>query len=406
MRINQAFRYELDPNDAQRTAFAKHAGAARFAYNWALARRIRLFEESKGKARFTNAIAQHRELNVLKKSEYPWMYDVSKCAPQEALRNLDAAFKAFWRDRKRGRKHGFPKFKKRGVNDSFRLTGSIRVFGRAIRLPRLGTIRLKESTGKFDGRILSATVRREADRWYVSLQVERMRFDPAPVSGPLVGVDLGLEAFAVVSDGIKIESPKPLTKSLQRLRRLSRSHSRKKRGSNNRKRSAMRLARLYRNIRNIRTDFIHKATTMLAKTKSAIVVEDLSVRNLIRNRYLARAISDAGWSEFRRQVACKCAWYGSELVVAPKHFASTRRCSSCGIVGPKLDLSCRIFCCGSCGYFAGRDENAARNLAWYGQFGRNLTPAERPLSAERARDARSTRYDATKQEANVVYPSG
>jgi len=407
MMIRQAFRYELDPNDRQRTILAKHAGAARFAWNWALARRIEKFQKNEGKAKFTNAVEQHRELNLMKKTEFPWMYEVSKCAPQEALRNLDKAFRAFWKGRKK-KKVGFPKFKKKGRDDAFRLTGRICVEedGRHIRLPRIGSVRVKESTEKFRGRILSATVRREADRWFVSLCVERERAEPVPVCGPTVGIDLGLNCFAVLSDGSKIESPKALEKNLERLRRRSKTHSRKRKGSNNRRKSAIRLARLHQKIRNLRIDAIHKATTRLAKTKSVIVVEDLSVRNMMRNRYLARSISDAGWVEFRRQLAYKCKWYGSELVVAPRNFPSTRRCSRCGVVGPRLDLSCRLFRCKACGFALDRDENAARNLEWYGQFGRNLTPVESPPAVERALQARSTSRGSLKQEANIVCPYG
>lgn len=372
MKIYQVFRYELDPNNAQRTLLAKHAGAARFAYNWGLARRIEMFEKNKGRDRFTSAIERHRGLNLLKKTELRWLYEVSKSAPQESLRNLDHAFRSFWRARKEGRYVGFAKFRKKGIDDKFRLTGIMGIEDlRHIRFPRIGKIRVKEGTSKFTGRILSATVKREADRWVVSLCVEREREEPEPVTGPVTGVDLGLTCFAVLSDGTRIESPKPLTKNLRLLRKRSRWHSRKQRGSKNRQKSRIRLARLHVRIRNIRKDWIHKLTTMLAETKWVIVVEDLSVRNFMRNRHLARAISDAGWSEFKRQLAYKTCWYGSELVIAPKYSPSTRCCSRCGVVGQRLDLSCRVFGCSFCDFTVDRDENAARNLQWYGQFGRN-----------------------------------
>lgn len=183
MKVNQAFRYELQPNVCQHILLAKHAGTARFAYNWGLAERIKLFEMAEGKDRFTTATAQHKILNSKKTTEFPWMYEVSKCSPQEALRDLDKAFNNFWTGRKQGRKVGFPKFKKKGDRDSFRLTGSIRVSSRSVQLPRLGKVRTKEATIKFVGRILSATVVREADRWFVSLSVEVERPDPLPVKG-------------------------------------------------------------------------------------------------------------------------------------------------------------------------------------------------------------------------------
>lgn len=238
MLVNQAFRYELDPNGAQRQLLAKHAGCARFAWNWGLGRRIEQFEQNEGEARFTDAIKQHKELNQLKPTEFPWMYEVSKRAPQEALRNLDQAFKNFWQGRKEGREVGFPKFKRKGGHDSFRLTGSIHVHPHKVQLPRLGEIRTKESTDKFRGKILSATVSRQADRWFVSLNVEVERPSPEPVEGETVGVDVGLNCFAALSNGEKKVAPKPLATHLKKLRRLSKQHSRKEKGSQNRKKSA------------------------------------------------------------------------------------------------------------------------------------------------------------------------
>ena len=362
MKINRAYRYELDPNREQQILLAKHAGVARFAYNWGLARRIELYQQT-GKS--TNAIEQHRELNRLKKTQFPWMYEVSKCAPQEALRDLDRAFRNFFRGRKGGRKVGFPRFKKKGRNDSFRLTGAIHVRDRAVQLPRLGMIRLKE-VPHVQGRILSATVSREADRWFVSLTVEEEIPDPAPVEGPACGIDVGLSHFAtiVTEDGevVKIEAPKPLEHYLRILRRRQRRHSRKQKGSSNRKKSALRLARLHRRIRNIRRDFLHKLSTHLAKTKRVIVVEDLNVTGMLRNPQLARYIADAGWGEFRRMLEYKTQWYGSKLLVANRYYPSSKTCSVCGHVMDKMPLHIREWTCQICGTHHDRDANAAMNL--------------------------------------------
>lgn len=358
MLINRAYRYELDPNKEQRILLAKHAGAARFAYNWGLARRIALYEQEK---KSTNAIAQHKELNALKKTAFPWMYEVSKCAPQEALRNLDNAFQCFFKGLKTGRRVGFPKFKKKGQCDSFRLTGDIHILLRHVQLPRLGAIRLKE-TPAVEGRILSATVRREADRWFVSVAVELERPDPVPVEGPTTGIDVGLTTFATLSTGEKVDAPKPLGKALRKLKRLSRSLSRKQKGSKNRKKAQLRLTRLHRRIRNIRQDFLHKFTTSLAKTKSVIVLEDLNVKGMMRNRHLARSIADASWAEMKRQLAYKTVWYGSRLVLADRWFPSSKTCHDCGYVMDKLPLSVREWTCPNCGVVHDRDENASQNL--------------------------------------------
>lgn len=315
-----------------------------------------------------------------------------QCAPQEALRDCERAFQNFWRGRRQGLKVGFPRFKKKGRDDSFRLTGAIRVTKRGVVLPRIGEVRTKESTEKFGGRILSATVRREADRWYVSLTVERERPEPEKVQGAPVGIDLGLEAFATTSDGERMEAPKPLKRCLGLLIRRSRQHSRKQRGSANRRKSALRLARLHRRIRNIRDDRLHKRTTHLAKTKPVIVVEDLSVRGMMRNRHLARSIADAAWGRFVRMLDYKTKWYGSELRKIGRFEPSTSRCSRCGHIVGRLPLSQRIFRCPSCGHTEHRDTNAAKSILQIGlQDGTESssgtcsyerTPVEIPLAAE------------------------
>lgn len=242
MKVNMAYRYELKPNLCQLKSLHQHAGTARFVYNWGLRQRIELYEKEK---KFTNAIEQHRQLNLLKQTDFPWMYEVSKCAPQEALRNLDKAFQNFNRGRKTGQPVGFPVFKKRGLGDSFRLTGAIKIKGKTITLPRIGTIRLKEIS-KVKGRILSVTVSQEADRWYASTAVEIDKPDPIPIQGESVGIDMGLTSFATLSSGEKIIAPKPLCINLKRLKRRSRQHSRKVKGSKNRKKSAIKLSRLHR----------------------------------------------------------------------------------------------------------------------------------------------------------------
>jgi putative transposase len=294
------------------------------------------------------------------------MSEVSQCAPQEALRDLHRAFANFVRARKAGRYCGLPRFKRKGRDDAFRLTGSIHVEGRGVRLPRLGLVRTKEGTEKFHGRIQSATVRREANRWYVSLTVEAERKDPQPVLGPVAGVDLGLLCFAVISDGEaeeRADAPKPLAQYLHRLRRRSKAHSRKQKGSKNRARSALCLARLHRRVRNVRRDFLHKLSTRLAKTKSVVVLEELNVRGMVRNRRLARHIADAGWSSFRRMLEYKARWYGSKVVLAPRFFPSSKTCAECGAVLETLPLSVRAWTCPACGVEHDRDANAARNLA-------------------------------------------
>lgn len=362
MKVNCAYRYELKPNASQRIHLAKHAGAARFAYNWGLALRIDLYEKEK---KSTNAIEQHKILNSQKAILFPWMYQVSKCAPQEALRDLDRAFKNFFRGIKQSQKVGFPKFKKKSYQDSFRLTGAIKVKKKEIQLPRLGSIKLKESS-KVEGKILSATVGREADRWYVSLTIEKEIPVPMPVKGEIIGVDVGLKQFATLSNEEKITAPKPLEKKLKRLKRLSKQHSRKIKGSKNRKKSALKLACQHRKIRNIRKDFLHKCSTELAKTKSVIIVEDLDIKGMLQGPYhLNKSIHDVGWGEFKRMLDYKTKWYGSTLVVAPRYYPSSKKCSHCDFLNKEMPLSIRDWQCTSCHTLHDRDVNAAKNLKNY-----------------------------------------
>jgi putative transposase len=363
MLINRAYRYELDPNNIQRSHLAQHAGVSRFAYNWGLEQRIRLYRNNQGNERFTDAMKQHKLLNSLKEVQFPWMYHCSKCAPQEALRDLHRAFQNYFRSIKKSKKIGFPRFRKRGVNDSFRLTGTIRFEKRMIQLPRIGKIRVKENRDTYhEGRILSATVRRRADRWFVSITVEEEIPDPAVVSRRTVGVDLGVKTLATLSNGAVFTNPRALGRKLRKLRQLNKSLSRKRKGSKNREKAKLRLAKMYLKIFNIRQDTLHKLTTYLAKSHSKVVIEDLCVSGMLRNRKLARVIVDVGFYEFRRQLEYKCQWYGSQLVVAPRTFPSSKLCSRCGHRKKELSLSERKYECEQCCLKIDRDFNAALNL--------------------------------------------
>src|SRR5436305_3782001 len=376
MRVIRGYKTELDLNNEQMTACLKHAGAARWAYNWGLRR----YEEEYQAGRKTpNAISLHKELNALKQTELPWMYDVSKCAPQEALRDLEQAFKHFFRKvalKKEGKwkeKCGYLKFKskKRGIG-SFRLTGALHIFERAVQLPRLGKLRLKE-TGYIPTsgvKILSATVSEQAGRWFVSVQLEEEQTGPTLATGTAIGVDLGIKTLATLSDGSVIENPKALRSNLKKLKRLSRRHSRKQKGSRNRRKTTRKLARLHARIATIRSDALHKATSMIgAKTKpdqerpSVIVIEDLNVSGMLKNRKLSRAIADVGFAEFRRQITYKAKQAGSLIHVVSRWEPSSKRCSCCGWIVQDQTLNDRVFVCHECGYVADRDYNAARNLA-------------------------------------------
>jgi putative transposase len=367
MNVLRAYKTELDLNNTQRTHCARHAGAARYAYNWGLARKL---ESRQAGEPVPSAIDLHRELNVLKSSELSWMYAVSKCAPQEALRDLDQAFAHFFRrvkEKKAGKqlKVGFPRFKsKKNGLGSFRLTGAIHVFEKSIQLPRLGVLRLKERgyLPVSGAHILSATVSEKAGHWLVSLQVEMEIPEVAGMDKPVAGVDLGIQRMAQVSDGMYFENPRALKSALTKLKRAQRVVSRRQKGSANRRKAVKQLARAHFRVSNIRKNALHQATTYLTKTKSAIMLENLNVSGMMKNHHLAQAIADVGMYEFRRQLVYKGTWYGCQILFADQFYPSTKRCSQCGQVKPVMSLGEREYQCECCGFVIDRDLNAAINL--------------------------------------------
>jgi putative transposase len=370
--VHEAFKFELDPNRTQRELLAKSVGTSRYVYNWGLA-------ESRGFYELTGKRPKLGELKSrlveLKKTECPWLYEVSAHISQQALVDLDHAFQRFFNGLQReGPTSGFPRFKRKGEHDSARLY-EVELCERHIRLPKIGRIRLKETRSErgFEGRILSATISRRADRWFVSLVVERERESvlprPTTKGSDIVALDLGLVAAAVIHDGVGariVEPNQALRKSLVKLRRLDRQLAQKQPGSRNREKAKLCRARLHYRISCQRSDFLHKLSSSLARTKSVIVLEDLHVRGMQRNRRLALSISDAAMGELRRQLAYKSQWYGARLVVADRFFPSSKTCSSCGVIKDSLSLGDRIFACDACGLSLDRDENAALNLRRYG----------------------------------------
>jgi putative transposase len=349
----------------------RHAGAARWAWNWALARRI---EEYEATGRSSTAYDQSNQFTVLKQTaEYIWCQDISCHVFRESFANLDKAYKSFFRRVKRGDKFpGFPRFKsKKYAMPSFRLCSHIHVFDLAIQLPRIGVVRLSRR-GYIPTKgikILSATCSMVADRWFVSVNCEINVPEPTPGTGEPIGIDLGVKSMAVVSDGRVFENPRALMRTLPKLAKLQRRLSRKQQGSKNREKARKRVAKLHYRIANVRKDATHKATSSIVKAKtkpSAIVLEDLNVAGMVKNHKLARAISDASMSEFRRQIEYKAKWNGVAVVIASRFFPSSKKCSECGRINVALTLSDREWVC-ECGVAHDRDLNAAINLVRSGR---------------------------------------
>lgn len=361
--MHRVHKIKLDPTTAQAAYFARACGTARFAYNWALAEWKREYEAggrpSEGSLR--------KRLNAIKAVEFPWMAEVTKAAPQQAIKNLGAAFQHFFRRVKLGQKPGYPTFKKKGIRDSFRADNgpaeatshAVEVAGASVKLPRCGVVRMREEL-RFTGRVLAATVSRAADGWHVALLVDTEDRLHAVADRGAVGVDLGVATLATLSTGETVAALKPHRAAHRRLVRLSRSLSRKKKGSANRTRAKAKLARLHLRIANVRKDALHKLTTKLATEFSAIGIEDLNVRGMLRNRSLARSIADSGFAEFRRQLEYKAAMTGAQVRVVDRFFPSSRACSACGTI-QDMPLSSRRMQC-ECGCDLDRDLNAALNI--------------------------------------------
>jgi len=367
MLIQKAYKAELSPTAEQRQQFAQHCGTARFAFNYALGRKIENYETT-GKTLSYAAI--DAEFNAKKKTEFTWAYDVSKCSHQAGIRDCEKAFSNFFKGIKSGRKVGFPKFKsKHHSKAKYRVPGEVVAVEKYfIKLPKIGRVKLRRfGYIPTEGvKINSVTISERAGRWFASVQVEEEITITENQSGSVVGIDLGLNCFAVGSDGSRFESPKPLAKSLKKLRRLSRSLSRKQKGSNNRSKSKSKVAKLHFRVANQRADFIHKTSHYYASRFGIVCIEDLHVAGMLRNRHLSRAISDAGWGEMARQVSYKTAWRGGEVVEADRFFPSSKLCSACGRKREKMPLSVRTWMC-ECGLIHDRDENSSQNIEHYGR---------------------------------------
>lgn len=407
MTRHTSFSFTLKPTASQEQALWRNAGAARFAFNQAL----RIVKDALEAKRSDPALKVPwsgfdliNAINRWKRSEeagvhedgsigLAWRSEVIQEIFEEAAVDLGRALAAFSSRRKAGTKAaGFPKFKKRSAGrQSFRIRAkgpaervSIRVGDgeqfRSIRLPKLGFIEVRECTRKLRrmlrkgrAKILFATVsHRRGGRWKVSLNLEVEAYHPAlrhAPESPAIGLDRGHQTFAVLADSQgneieRIHAPRPLRERLPKLRKLSRSLSRKKKGSRNRDRARQRLAKAHERIANIRKEFIHRLSSRLAQTHGHLVLENLSTAGLMRTR-LAKSLADSAWADFASKLGYKLGWRGGTLTLADRFYPSTRRCSACGAVGEALPLSERTFRCQSCGHEADRDTNAAANLGQY-----------------------------------------
>mgnify|MGYP006386581371 FL=1 len=350
----KAYKYRIYPDAEQMQFFAKCFGCVRFVYNRMLSDRIEHYNLT-GKS-LNNTPAQY-------KSEFTWLKEVDSLALANAQMNLNTAYRNFFRDKS----NGFPKFKSK-KNNNFSYTtnnqkGTVYIENGCIKLPKLKSpVKIRQHRS-FEGVIKSCTISKApSGKYHISILVET-EIQKLPASDMRVGIDVGIKDFAVLSNGEAYKNPKHLRKSEKRLAKLQRDLSRKQIGSSNRNKARIKVAKLHEKIANQRMDFLHKKSTEIIRENQAIVIEDLKVKNLMKNHNLAKSIAEVSWSRFREMLDYKSRWYGRELIIAPPDYPSSQLCSDCGNRSSQTkDLACRIYVCPECGLEIDRDYNASLNL--------------------------------------------
>lgn len=371
----RAYKYRIYPTDEQKVLFAKTFGCCRFVYNWALNLKITAYKEHK------ETLANVYLTNLMKselKAEHEWLSEVNSQSLQNALRNLDTAYTNFFRNTKAV---GFPRFKSRKDRQSFLCPQHCRVD------LKKGTITIPKAKDipavlhrKFKGTVKTATVSMTpSGRYFVSILVDTaiQELPATPIQGDTaLGIDLGIKSLAVCSDGRSFDNPKNLQKSLDRLKLLQKRLSRKRKGSANRNKARVKVARLQEHIANCRKDSLHKITHTLTHDSQVrtICMEDLNVKGMQRNHRLAQAVGDASFGTFLTLLEYKCKWYGVNLIKIDRFAPSSKTCGKCGYVYKRLKLSERSWTCPECGTHHDRDFNASCNIK---EFGLKALPTER-----------------------------
>lgn len=356
----KAHKIRLNPTLEQEQYFKQACGVARFCYNWGLAEWKQQYEAG-GKP---SAYRLKKQFNAIRREQFPWTYDVTKCAVDTGFLNLAAAFKNFFRRVKNGNtRKGYPKFKsKRHSHPSFRLDRErFELDGHQLKVQKLSSWVNMAEPLRFEGEVRSATISRDdVGDWYISItvDVEPPEHEHEQKS---VGIDLGIATLATLSDRKRFENQEPLRSELRKLRRLNRELARRQRGSGRWCRTKQKLARLHRRIKRRRQDYIHKMTTEIAQTYQLIGIEDLNVAGMVKNHHLALSISDAAFGESRWQLEYKAEWYGGQVVTIDRFFPSSKLCRKCGQIQEELPLANRLFVC-DCGHIEDRDLNASLNI--------------------------------------------
>jgi putative transposase len=362
--VEKSYKFRIYPNKEQQILIQKTFGCCRFVYNQYLAKRIELYKEDKS---IMNYNACSNDLKNLKQ-EYGWLKEVDSVSIQSSLKDLDVAYQNFFRRVKQGdKKVGFPHFKSKKDNHKSYKTkftnGNIQVYDSKIKLPKLGLIKCKVSK-QIEGRILNVTISQNpSGKYFVSVCCTDVEIPQYSSTGTVVGIDLGIKEFAITSDEQHIDNPKYLRQSEKKLAKLQKQLSRKQIGSKNRDKARIKVARKHEKIQNQRNDFLQKLSTQLIKDYDVICLEDLQVKNMVKNHKLAKSISDVSWSEFTRQLQYKAEWQHKVIQKIDTYFPSSQICSVCGYQNKNTkDLSVREWDCPQCGTCHDRDKNASINI--------------------------------------------
>lgn len=356
-------RYRLRPTSDQQELLVRTFGCVRWVWNRVLEERIRRWREERCGMSCKEMSAFLTQLKAM--PEHAWLNEASSVPLQQTLRHLDRAYRRFfdWCRTRKGPKVGFPRFERKADRQSAEFTTSAFGWdGRTLIMAKSREPLDLVWTQVFWGDPSTMTISREPDgSWWVSLCVE-MEVAAAEGGRDAIGFDLGLTHYATDDLGNKVEAPKPLRKALSKLAREQRRHARKAKGGKNREKQRRKVARVHARVRNVRQDFQHRLSTRLVAENQVICLETLNVSGMMRNRRLARAIADAGWSEFVRQVEYKARWRGRTVVRLDRWKASSKTCSCCGHQLKELDLKIRAWTCPSCATAHDRDVNAAINI--------------------------------------------
>ena len=352
----RAHRIRLNPTPSQEIYFRKAAGIRRLAYNWGLEQWQRQYKAGEK----PSALKLKKQFNAIKREQFPFVYEVTKCAAACAFFDLHDAFQRFFKGLAK-----YPRFKsKKRSQDSFGVDNDKFIVGPYwIKLPHIGKVNMAEKL-RFKGKILSARITRSADWWFVSIVVEMPDKKPAPLPDEIVGIDLGLNRLATLSDGSEFENQKPLRSNLNQLKQLQRSLSRKQKGSKNSEQARRKVARMHYRIGCLREDALQKLTTQLTTRYRVIVIEDLNVKGMLRNHKLALSLSDAALGRFEELLKEKAEITGARIIQVDRFFPSSKKCHVCGHVKEDLNRSERVYHCTNpkCGITCDRDYNASLNL--------------------------------------------